>query len=76
MAVFQVTLHIRDDADGIRVLRAALKLLLRKYNLRAVKIDELSQSVSTNVTDPGNVPSHDPIAKTPARQYVGLHRPV
>jgi hypothetical protein len=38
MATFTITLRTRDGGDGIRTLRAALKLLLRR--LRALKIEQ------------------------------------
>jgi hypothetical protein len=42
MATFMITLHTRDGGDGIRTLRAALKLLLRRFGLRAVKVEQTS----------------------------------
>jgi hypothetical protein len=35
---YTLTLRPLPDVDGIKALRAALKVLLRRYGLRAVKI--------------------------------------
>jgi hypothetical protein len=42
MATFKITLRCREDDDEIRfrILRAALKVLLRRFGLRAIKIEE------------------------------------
>ena len=41
MAVFRITLRTKaEDDDGIRLLRAALKLLLRRFGLRAIKVEQ------------------------------------
>jgi hypothetical protein len=37
---FRITLRCKDGDDSIRTLRAALKLLLRKFGLRAIKVEE------------------------------------
>jgi hypothetical protein len=44
MATFKITLRCREDDDKIRfrILRAALKVLLRRFGLRAIKIEEIS----------------------------------
>jgi hypothetical protein len=40
MATFTITLRTRDGGDGIRTLRAALKMLLRRFGLRAISIEQ------------------------------------
>src|SRR6516165_12522211 len=40
MATFTITLRTREDGGGIRTLRAALKLLLRRFGLRALKVEQ------------------------------------
>jgi hypothetical protein len=39
MATFTIVLRTRDDG-GIRTIRAALKVLLRRFGLRALKIEQ------------------------------------
>jgi len=39
MTTFTITLRTREDGDGVRILRAALKILLRRFDLRAIKIE-------------------------------------
>jgi hypothetical protein len=39
MQIFMVTLTTKDE-DGIRALRAALKLLLRRFGMRAISVEE------------------------------------
>jgi hypothetical protein len=39
METFAIVLRTRDGGDGIRALRAVLKLLLRRFGLRAIKIE-------------------------------------
>ena len=40
MATFTITLRTREDGGGIGTLRAALKLLLRRFGLRALKVEQ------------------------------------
>jgi len=40
MATFTITLRTREDSGGIRTLHAALKLLLRRFGLRALKVEQ------------------------------------
>jgi hypothetical protein len=41
MTTFNVTLRSKDDGrDSIRMLRAALKVLGRRFGLRAVRVEE------------------------------------
>ena len=40
MTTFTITLRSRDGDDDIRTLRAALKILWRRFGLRAVQIEE------------------------------------
>jgi hypothetical protein len=42
MATFTIVLRTRDGGDGIRALRAALKLLLRRFGLRVLKVEQTS----------------------------------
>ena len=44
MATFTVVLRTRDSGDGIRALRAALKLLLRRFGLRALKVEQTTDT--------------------------------
>ena len=44
MATFTITRRTRDGGDGIRTLRAALKLLLRRFGLRAISIEQTSNN--------------------------------
>jgi hypothetical protein len=39
MATYVITLHTREG-DGVRTLRAALKVLLRRFGLRAIKVEQ------------------------------------
>ncbi len=41
MAIFQITLRSTDGDDGIRIMRVALKVLLRRFGLKAIKIEEM-----------------------------------
>ena len=41
MTTFRITLCSRDGDDGIRILRAALKVLLRRFGLRVIEIEKL-----------------------------------
>ena len=41
MMTFRITLRTKvKDGDGIRALRAALKLLLRRFGLRAIRVEQ------------------------------------
>jgi hypothetical protein len=44
MATFKITLRCREGDDEIRfrILRAALKVLLRRFGLQAIKVEEIS----------------------------------
>ena len=42
MATFTIVLRTRDGGDGIRALRAALKLLLHRFGLRAISIEQIA----------------------------------
>ena len=44
MTTFKITLRIRDGGDGIRALRAALKLLLRRFGLRAIRVEQTTDT--------------------------------
>ena len=44
MATFTITLRTRDGGDGIRTLRFALKLLLRRFGLRALKVEQATDT--------------------------------
>ena len=48
MATFTITLRTREDGGGIRTLRAALKLLLRRFGLRALKVEQTPDHDCTN----------------------------
>jgi hypothetical protein len=37
---FTVTLRPQPNVDAVKALRAALKVLLRRYDLRAIRIEE------------------------------------
>jgi hypothetical protein len=43
---FTVTLRPAPDVDAVKALRAALKVLLRRYSLRAIRIEEREAEVS------------------------------
>jgi hypothetical protein len=36
MPTYTITLRTKDNHDGIKILRAVLKLLLRRFGLRAI----------------------------------------
>jgi hypothetical protein len=40
---FQVTLRAPSDADAIRLLRAALKVLGRRFGLRCLRVEQVRQ---------------------------------
>jgi hypothetical protein len=40
MSIFTVTLRTKEGDDGVRTLRAALKVLGRRFGLRAVRVEE------------------------------------
>jgi hypothetical protein len=40
MTTFNVMLRTRDGDDSVRTLRAALKVLLRRFGLRAIRVEE------------------------------------
>ena len=40
MSIFTITLRTKDGDDSIRTLRAALKVLLRRFGLRAIRVEE------------------------------------
>jgi hypothetical protein len=44
MATFVITLHTREDGDGVRTLRIALKVLLRCFGLRAIKVEQTADN--------------------------------
>jgi hypothetical protein len=45
MATFTITLRtLAGGGDGIRALRAALKLLLRKFGLRAIRVEQTTDN--------------------------------
>jgi hypothetical protein len=47
MSAFTVTLHTEGNGnDGIRTLRAALKVLLRRFGLRVVKVEETKEEAA------------------------------
>jgi hypothetical protein len=39
MTTFTITLRTREGGDSIRTLRAALKILLRRFGLRTIKVE-------------------------------------
>jgi hypothetical protein len=39
--VYQITLRMPSDKDAIRLLRAALKVLLRRFGLRCLRIEQV-----------------------------------
>jgi hypothetical protein len=43
MAIFMITLCTKDGSDDIKTLRAILKLLLRRFELRAIKVEEIPE---------------------------------
>jgi hypothetical protein len=49
VSTFLITVRTKDGDDSVRTLRAALKMLLRRFGLRAVRIEEekLVDSVSS-----------------------------
>ena len=44
MATFTITLRTREGGGGIRTLRFALKLLLRRFGLRAISIEQTADT--------------------------------
>lgn len=40
MSTFTITVRTKDGDDSIRTLRAALKVLLRRFGLRAIRVEE------------------------------------
>jgi hypothetical protein len=42
--VYAIQLQARAGDDGIHILRAALKVLLRRFGLRVIKIEETSRA--------------------------------
>jgi hypothetical protein len=44
MATFTITLRTRAGDGGIRALRAALKLLLRRFGLRAIAVEQTTDN--------------------------------
>ena len=44
MATFTITLCAKGGGEGIRALRAALKLLLRRFGLRAISVEQTSDT--------------------------------
>jgi hypothetical protein len=40
MSTFNITVRTKEGDDDIRTLRAALKVLLRRFGLRAISIEE------------------------------------
>jgi hypothetical protein len=49
MTTFKITLRSREGDDGIRALRAALKVFLRRFGLRAIKIEEISAADNNEI---------------------------
>jgi hypothetical protein len=39
--VYQITVRLPHGADAIRLLRAALKVLLRRFGLRCVRVERV-----------------------------------
>ena len=39
--VYQLTIQAPSDKDAIRLLRAALKVLLRRFGLRCLRIEQV-----------------------------------
>jgi hypothetical protein len=44
MATFTITLRTREGGDGIRALRQALKVLWRRFGLRAISIEQTTDN--------------------------------
>jgi hypothetical protein len=44
MATFTIVLRTREDGGGIRALRRALKVLWRRFGLRAIKVEQTSDT--------------------------------
>jgi hypothetical protein len=40
MSIFTITLRTKEGDEGVRTLRAALKVLLRRFGLRAIRVEE------------------------------------
>ena len=45
---FQITIRAKDNDNSIRILRAALKLLLRKFGLKVIEIKQCPQTSKLN----------------------------
>ncbi len=45
MTTFQITLQTKEGDDAIHVLRAALKVLLRRFGLRAISVEETKEGL-------------------------------
>jgi len=43
MGIFNITVRTRDGDDSIRTLRAALKVLLRRFGLRAISVEDVKE---------------------------------
>jgi hypothetical protein len=48
--VFVVKLYVLPGTDGIRALRAALKVLLRRFGMRALSIEEIHEDAKPGTT--------------------------
>jgi len=55
--VYAIQLQARAGDDGIRSLRAALKVLLRRFGLRVIKIEQISGADNDKSIVPTN---HNP----------------
>jgi hypothetical protein len=47
---FQITIRTKDSDNSIRILRAALKLLLRKFGLRVIAVKQCPQASKPTIT--------------------------
>jgi hypothetical protein len=65
MTTFRITLRSREGDDGIRILRAALKLLLRRFGLQAVSVEEMSGADNDKPTLQPNDTIETPADRSP-----------
>ena len=47
MSTFTITVRTKEGDDSIRTLRAALKVLLRRFGLKAIRVEEQLLDVPT-----------------------------
>jgi hypothetical protein len=47
---YQITIRTKDNDNSIRILRAALKLLLRKFGLKVIEIKQCPQTSKPTVS--------------------------